>query len=32
MTLSGNVGEVRVGAPGVPSLPEWGAETPWRRR
>ena len=32
MTLSGSVGEVRVGAPGVPSLPEWGAETPWRRR
>ncbi len=32
MILSGDVGEVRVGAPGVPSLPEWGAETPWRRR
>jgi len=32
MTLSGNVGEVRAGAPGVPSLPDWGAETPWRRR
>ncbi len=32
MTLSGEVGEVRAGAPGLPSLPEWGAETPWRRR
>ena len=32
MTLSGEVGEVRAGAPGVPSLPEWGAQTPWRRR
>ena len=32
MSLSGDVGEVRAGAPGVPSLPEWGAQTPWRRR
>ena len=32
MTLSGDVGDVRAGAPGLPSLPEWGAETPWRRR
>ena len=32
MTLSGEVGVVRAGAPGVPSLPEWGAQTPWRRR
>ena len=32
MTPSGNVGEVHVGSPGVPSLPDWGAETPWRRR
>ena len=32
MILSGNVGEVRAGAPGSPSLPEWGADTPWRRR
>ena len=32
MTLSGEVGEVRAGAPGLPSLPEWGAQTPWRRR
>ena len=32
MTLSGEVGEVRAGTPGLPSLPEWGAETPWRRR
>ena len=32
MTLSGDVDDVRAGAPGLPSLPEWGAQTPWRRR
>ena len=31
-TLSGDVGALRIGATGVPSLPEWGDETPWRRR
>ena len=31
-TLSGDLGELRIGTPGVPSLPDWGAETPWRRR
>lgn len=32
VTVSGTVGEVRAGVPGAPSLPEWGADTPWRRR
>ncbi len=32
VTVSGAIGSLRVGAAGVPSLPEWGAETPWRRR
>ena len=31
-TLSGDVGALRIGATGVPSLPEWGDQTPWRRR
>ena len=31
-TLSGDVRALQIGATGVPSLPEWGDETPWRRR
>ena len=32
VTVSGGVGELRVGVPDLPPLPEWGADTPWRRR
>ena len=31
-TVSGRVRELRIEATGLPELPQWGAETPWRRR